>query len=130
MRAGEIGPCLAVEGSHYREVFEAYVERVLSLALRAGQVLVVDKFTRYKSERAPEQVEARGCYLRYLLPYSPDLNTVEEAFSQIKGSLRWAGIRTREALVEALDAALKVVTAPDARSFFHLGATIPVGPRL
>jgi transposase len=56
-------------------------------------------------------IEAQeGCELLYLPPYSPDFNPIEEAFSKVKGSLRKAGARTREALVEALGAAL------DARS--------------
>jgi transposase len=38
----------------------------------------------------------------YSLPYSPDLNPIEEAFSQIKGVLRRAAARTMRALVEAM----------------------------
>ena len=35
-----MGPSLAVDGPTDREVFEAYVERVLAPTLRAGQVVV------------------------------------------------------------------------------------------
>jgi transposase len=71
-------------------------------------------------------IEERGCKLLYLPPYSPDLNPIEEAFSKIKGFLRKAGARTREALVEALSASLKAVTARDTRGFFeHCGYRIP-----
>ena len=50
---------------------------------------------------------ARGlCELLYLLPYSPDFNPIEEGFSKIKGFLRKAEARTREALVEGLWAQL------------------------
>ena len=35
--AGGIGPCLAVEGATTREVFEAYLERVLAPTLRPGR---------------------------------------------------------------------------------------------
>ena len=45
---------MVVEGSTIREVFEAYVERVLSLALRGGQVLVMSNFTGLKDQ---EQLE-------------------------------------------------------------------------
>jgi len=37
--AGGIGPCLAVEGPTTREVFEAYLERVLVPTLRPGRVI-------------------------------------------------------------------------------------------
>ena len=40
--AGGTGPCLAVEGPTTREVFEAYLERVLAPALRPGQTVVVE----------------------------------------------------------------------------------------
>ncbi len=71
-------------------------------------------------------IEAQeGCELLYLLPYSPDFNPIEEAFSKVKGSLRKAGARTREALVEALGAALQAVTAEDTRGFFeHCGYAV------
>jgi transposase len=47
-------------------------------------------------------IEQRGCQLVYLAAYSPDLNPIEEAFSKIKGLVRKAETRTKEALVEAI----------------------------
>lgn len=35
----------------------------------------------------------------FLPPYSPDMNPIEEAFSKVKGILRKAKARTREALL-------------------------------
>lgn len=117
-----MGPCLAVEGSTTAAVFEAYVERVLTPALRAGQVVVMDNLSAHKSQRVRELVESRGCELLYLPPYSPDFNPIEEAFAKIKGLLRKAEARTRQALVEAMGVAISAVTATDARGFFgHCG---------
>jgi hypothetical protein len=49
-------------------------------------------------------------------------NPIEEAFSKVKGLLRRAGARTREALIEAMGQALDAVTNRDARGFFeHCG---------
>jgi transposase len=113
---------LAVVGGTTREVFEAYVERVLAPALRPGQVVVMDNLAAHKGERVRELIEGRGCELLYLPPYSPDLNPIEEAFAKVKGLLRRAEARTREVLVKAMGAALDAVTAHDARSFFgHCG---------
>jgi transposase len=117
-----LGPCLAVEGSTTREVFEAYLERVLAPTLRGGQVVVMDNLSAHKGGRVKEIVEGRGCELSYLPPYSPDLNPIEEAFSKTKGLMRKAEARTREALIEAMGRALAAVTAEDARGFFgHRG---------
>ncbi len=51
----------------------------------------------------------------YLPPYSPDMNPIEEAFSKVKGLMRRAEARTREAMGKALGA----VSASDARGFFE-----------
>jgi len=117
-----LGPCLAVEGSTTREVFEAYLERVLAPTLRSAQVVVMDNLSAHKGGRVKEIIERRGCELIYLPPYSPDLNPIEEAFSKIKGLMRKAGARTRGALIGAMGRALDAVTDYDARGFFgHCG---------
>jgi transposase len=113
-----VGPCLAVEGATTREVFEAYLERVLAPALSPGQVVVMDNLSAHKGGRIKEILEGRGCELIYLPPYSPDLNPIEQAFSKLKGLLRRAESRTREGLIEARGRALSAVTAQDARGFF------------
>jgi transposase len=69
-----------------------------------------------------ELIESQGCELLFLPPYSPDYSPIEEAFSKIKGLLRKAQARSREALIEALGAAISAVTAQDAWGFFkHCG---------
>ena len=75
-----------------------------------------------KGGRVKELVEGAGCELLYLPAYSPDFNPIEEAFSKVKGLLRKAEGRSREALVEAMGKALDAVTAREARGFFeHCG---------
>ena len=124
-----MGPSLAVEGSTNREVFEIYVERVLAPTLRRGQVVVMDNLSAHKGERVRELIEQQGCELLYLPSYSPDFNPIEEAFSKIKGLMRKAQARTREALLEAMGTAISVVTAQDARGFFeHCGYRAAVQP--
>ena len=94
-----MGVSLVVEAATNREVFEAYVERVLSPELRSGQVMVMDNLTAHKVDRVRELIEERGCELLYLPPYSPDFNLIEEAFTKIEALLRRAAPRSREALV-------------------------------
>jgi transposase len=122
-----MGSSLVVEGATTSAVFETYVERVLAPTLRPGQVVVMDNLNAHKGERIKELIEDKGCELVYLPPYSPDFNPIEEAFSKIKGALRKAQARTREALIEALGAAISAVTARDAHGFFeHGGYHLPV----
>ena len=82
----------------------------------------MDNLSAHKGERVRELVESAGCELLYLPPYSPDFSPIEEAFSKVKGLLRKAQARSRQALVEAMGKALDAVTARDARGFFeHCG---------
>jgi transposase len=117
-----LGPCLAVEGSTTREVFEAYMEGVLAPSLSPGRMVVMDNLSAHKGGKVKKIIEGRGCELLYLPPYSPDLNPIEQAFSKVKGLLRKAEARTRESLIEAMGLALSAVSARDARGFFgHCG---------
>ncbi len=127
MSTGGMGECLAVEGAITKVLFEAYVERVFTPSLRIGHVVVMDNLSAHKGEKVRKLIEARGCKLIYLPPYSPDYNPIEEAFSKIKGLLRKAAARTREALIEALGAAISALSSTDALSFFeHCGYRYPV----
>jgi transposase len=124
-----MGTCVAVAGSTTAAVFEAYVEWALASALRSEQVVVMDNLGAHKGERVRELIEGRGCKLLFLLPYPPDLNPIEEAFSKVKGLLRRTGARTREALIKAMGRALDAVTHGDARRFFeHCGYRISAQP--
>jgi transposase len=116
---------VTIEGATDTLVFEGYVEHFLSPTLAEGQVVVMDKLSAHRTERVRELIEARGAELVFLPSYSPDLNPIEEAFSKIKVILRKVGARTREALVEAMAEALRVVTPEDAMGWFrHCGYNV------
>ena len=107
-------------------MFATYLERVLTPALRPGQLVVVDNVGAHKPERMAELVHAAGCELVFLPAYSPDLSPVEEAFSKIKTRVKAAGARTRTALDAAIAAALATVTSDDAAGWFtHAGYLNP-----
>jgi transposase len=121
-----MGPSMAVEGATTARVFETYVEHFLAPALRPGQVVVMDNLGAHRPKRVRELIEARGCELLYLPPYSPDLNPIEQAFSKLKHILRKIGARGKEALIEAMGRALGAVSAQDVRGFFaHCGYRTP-----
>ncbi len=126
LHSGGMGPSMAVEGATSARVFETYVKRLLAPALKPGQVVVMDNLSAHKGGRVREIIEERGCELIYLPPYSPDYNPIEEAFAKLKGLLRKSGARSRQALVEAMGAALDAITVGDARGFFgHCGYRAP-----
>ena len=61
--------------------------------------MVMDNLSAHKGGRVREILRAAGCEPLYLPPYSPDLNPIEQAFLKVKGLLRRAEARTREALI-------------------------------
>ena len=89
----------------------------------------MDNLGAHRTDRVRELIEGRGCALWFLPAYSPDLNPIEQAFSKVKALLRKTAARTREALVEAMGAALSSVTARDAAGWFsHCGYELGVQP--
>jgi transposase len=115
---GAMGQAMTVEGATDREVFETYLQHFLVPELEAGQVVVMDNLGAHSPERVRELIEEVGAYLVYLPVHSPDLNPIEEEFSKIKQLVRGAGVRSREALVEAIARALEAVTPQDALGWF------------
>lgn len=108
----------AVDGA----AFEVYIKQVLCPQLRAGQVVILDRLNVHKNQRVREAIEAKGCTLLFLPGYSPDLNPIELAFSKLKTWVRQVEARTREALDDAIAAALKTVTLQDVIGWFtHAG---------
>jgi transposase len=52
-----------------KEVFETYLEHFLTL-VEAGQVVVVDNPGAHKGEGVRDLIEAQGCEVLFLPPYS------------------------------------------------------------
>jgi len=78
--------------------FTAYVEQVLVPTLRRGDIIVLDNLGSHKGKRARQAIERAGAEIRFLPPYSPDLNPIEQVFAKLKTLLRRAAPRNRQAL--------------------------------
>jgi transposase len=117
-----------LEGALDTGAFELYVEQVLAPVLSPGQVVVLENVSVHKGERVRQAIEARGCQVLFLPAYSPDVTPIEEAFSKLKTWLRRLQARTGEALEEAIAAALKLITAQDARGWFWHCGYLPQKP--
>jgi len=117
-----------VDGAVNGDVFLAFVQRVLVPALRPGDIVVMDNLSSHKSVRVRQMIEAAGASLRYLPPYSPDLNPIEMVFSKIKQLLRSLACRTRDALWRSMQNVLNAVTVTDAvNCYAHAGYTLHNG---
>ena len=113
---------MTVEGATDSDVFEAFVEQVLTRKLRPGDIVVLDNLGAHKPGRVRELVEARGARLLYLPPYSPDLNPIELCWAKLKAALKTFSARTEETLQVAIRRAMDLICADDAAAWFtHCG---------
>lgn len=78
--------------------FTAYVEQVLVPSLKPGDIVILDNLGSHKGKAARDAIEQAGAELRFLPPYSPDLNPIEQVFAKLKTLLRRAAPRTRQTL--------------------------------
>ncbi len=97
------------EGACNRTVFEIWLETCLVPVLKPGQKLVIDNASFHKGGRIEAIVEAAGCEVWYLPPYSPDLNKIEQAWAWIKSRIRHQ-IEHFDSLREAMEYVLHLVS--------------------
>jgi transposase len=72
----------------------AYVEQFLIPTLRPGDIVVLDNLAVHKQPHVRAPIEHVGAQLRFLPPYSPDLNPIELAFAKLKALMRATRPRT------------------------------------
>ena len=69
--------------------------------LASGDLVIMDNLPAHKVAGVRKAIEAKLVRLRYLPPYSPDLNPIENAFAKLKAHVRKAAARTLDALEDA-----------------------------
>jgi len=114
---GMIAP-FVLDGPINRLAFETYVAKVLIPELRPGDLVIMDNLSSHKGPRVREMIEAAGVELRYLPPYSPDFNPIENAFAKLKAFLRKAAERTMDGLWRAIGRLIDQITPAESANMF------------
>lgn len=109
---------MVLDGPMTGAAFLAYVEQVLVPTLRPGEIVIMDNLPAHKPAAVRAAIEAAGAELRFLPPYSPDLNPIENAFSKLKALLRKAAVRTVDDLWRAIGEALDAFTPNECQNYF------------
>jgi transposase len=126
LRLERIDAPFLIEGSTNMEVFTAYVSQVLCPELHRGDLVILDNLCVHKTPRVSKLIAERGATLRFLPPYSPDLNPIEQAFSKLKAHLREHAARSLESLHDGVRDALSRFQSEHCQGFFrhaHYGTT-------
>jgi transposase len=98
------------------------VQQHLVPTLVPGDIVVMDNLSSHKVPGIRQAIQAAGAELRYLPPYSPDLNPIELAFSKFKKLLRDGAERTTAKLTALCGRILDFFTEPECRGYFkHCG---------
>lgn len=113
---GIAAPCV-FDGPMDGPSFRAYIEQFVAPILRPGDVVVMDNLPSHKVAGVREAIEAAGAELRYLPPYSPDLNPIEQFFAKLKALLRKAAARTIDALVAAIADVLTTISVQECQNY-------------
>jgi len=116
---------MVLDGPMNGDAFKAYVEQVLAPTLKPGDIIVMDNLAAHKNVAIRAAIEAKGAELRYLPPYSPDLNPIENAFAKLKAILRKAAARTLDDLWDAIAAALPNFSPGECANYFAAAGYAP-----
>lgn len=115
---------LVLDGPLTTAAFRAYVVQFLVPTLRPGDLVILDNLAVHKDPLSAQAIERVGATLRFLPPYSPDLNPIELVFAKLKALARGAAPRAREALWTYLGTALAHVSPRECQHYFaHCGYT-------
>jgi transposase len=118
LRLGGLTAPMVLDGPMNGDAFLAYVEQVLVPTLGQGDIVVMDNLPAHRRAGVRQAIEAAGARLRFLPPYSPDFNPIENSFAKLKALLRKVAARTIEDLWNAIGDALPQFTPHECANYF------------
>ena len=119
LRHNAVTAPMVLDGAMDGTAFLAYVRDFLCPTLRQGDIVIADNLSSHKVAGVQSAIEAVGASIRYLPPYSPDLNPIEKLFSKLKTLLRRAGPRTVDALWDQIGELLNRFPPEECRNYFR-----------
>jgi len=118
---GFIAP-MVLDGAMNTTAFVAYVDQVLAKEVRPGDLVILDNLSSHKTPAAVAAFARYQIDYRYLPPYSPDLNPIENAFSKLKRLVRSAAERTVDGLWGAIGRLIDQFRPAECRNYLrHCG---------
>ena len=96
---------MCFEGTCNTILFNTWLKQILIPNLSPGQVLILDNASFHKSAETKNLVEAAGCKIFFLPPYSPDLNPIEKYWANMKKKVRELLVEV-QTFTQALDQAI------------------------
>ena len=110
---------MVLDGPMNGTAFRAYVEQVLVPTLRSGDIVIMDNLPAHKAEGVRAAIEKADATLRFLPPYSPDFNPIENAFAKLKALLRAKAERTIDALWQTVGTLIPLFLPTECANYFN-----------
>jgi transposase len=118
LRVNELTAPMVLDGPMDGKAFVAYVTSFLCPTLSPGDLVIADNLSSHKVAGIRAAIEATGASLRYLPPYSPDLNPIEKLFAKLKALLKKAAHRTVDALWREIAILLDAFPPTECANYF------------
>jgi len=118
LRQGAITAPFVIDCAMTRAIFLEYLRQCLIPTLSPGDIVVMDNLPAHKGAAVRQIIEAAGAELRYLPPYSPDFNPIEQAFAKLKAHLRKAQERSLDTLWPRIGKLLDLFRPTECANFF------------
>lgn len=119
LRDHDITAPMVLDGPMDGEAFLVYVRTFLCPTLHPGDIVIADNLRSHKVAGVRDAIEGAGATLRYLPPYSPDLNPIEKLFSKLKTLLRKAAKRSVDALWNEIGQLLQRFSPEECTNYFQ-----------
>ena len=92
LRHDDITAPMVADGAMTGALFLQYVQEFLCPTRHPGDIVIANTVRRHKVAGVKEALEAVGAHIRYLPPYSPDLNPIEKLLATLNALLRKAAL--------------------------------------
>jgi len=125
LRHDRVTAPFVIDGPIDGDSFKAYVIQCLAPTLTPGDIVVMDNLGSHKSPEIKAAIEDKGATLRYLPPYSPDLNPIELMFAKLKALLRKAAERSLTTLWKRIGATIDTFTPTECANYFKADGYTP-----
>ena len=122
LRCDAVTAPLVLDGAMDGPTFLQYIHQFLVPTLKPDEIVVMDNLPVHKVFGVEAAIQAAGATVRFVPPYSPDLNPIKMAFSKLKALLRKAGERTVSSLWDRIGEVLSAFPSTECQNYLtHQG---------
>ena len=113
-----------VDGAIRGDIFLEWTRSHLIKEFHAGDIVIMDNLSSHKIAGVVDSINSVGARVRYLPPYSPDLNPIENMFAKLKHVVRKNGARMIDALWAFIGKSFDFISQQECLNYIrHAGYT-------